>query len=599
MYISPSRSLSQEKIDDWTGDHHHFKELKTSICTGDYRLTAARKKELAAADLIIMTSEMLGSRARNFKSENNDFIKEVGTLVIDESHILAYQDRGPNMEAALMKFVEINPKARIILISATMPNVKEIAEWVSYSLTGRETHLLKSNWRPVPLTTHHESYWDGARSYQENERSKVKAALQIVEDNPNDKFLLFAHTKKTGELMKKELKLAGFDSEFHNADLSSDKRIEVENRFKTGDLPTIVATSTLAAGINMPSRRVVVLGVHRGLSEVSNLDIEQMGGRAGRPRYDKMGDAYILLPERHFDEWVVKLNTPQPIESQMLDNANGHHKILAFHIVSEIHHSNISNRDDVHNWYKKSLASFQSKELEEDVVDGVVELLLKCGAILEEDGRLKCTSIGIISSIFYYSPFDVANLKRGFTGVFNSNNENNDLWVSMALGNTDTHRNGIVSQADREEMSQYAGLIKRIFGEPYEPAVKAGYAYFNLMNGRTKMASLERNLQIDFPRVIEVLNALDNMSAKWNKRDFINTLGMRIAYGVEEHLIPLAQLPNIARVRSETLWNVGIKSPEDIIRNQEKAREVLKGTKMSVKEIDKLIEDASKKSMMK
>ena len=52
LYLSPLKALAQEKIDDWSSDDHHFKDLKISICTGYYRITEDRKKELADANLL-------------------------------------------------------------------------------------------------------------------------------------------------------------------------------------------------------------------------------------------------------------------------------------------------------------------------------------------------------------------------------------------------------------------------------------------------------------------------------------------------------------------------------------------------------------------
>ena len=195
MYLAPLKALAKEKIDDWTtseGDKkHHFSDLKLSICTGDYVLTPARRKELADANLILMTSEMLNSRCRNFKAEHNDFLKEIGTLVIDEGHLITVPGRGDHLEVGLMKFAKLAPNARIVLLSATMPNVDEIANWISYDLTGKDTYLLSSEYRPCPLAIHYESYYDVGR-YDEKEESKINATLSILEDHPKDKFLVLS-----------------------------------------------------------------------------------------------------------------------------------------------------------------------------------------------------------------------------------------------------------------------------------------------------------------------------------------------------------------------------------------------------------------------
>ena len=594
MYLAPLRALAQEKIDDWCDDSHHFVDQNLSICTGDYRLTAARKKELENSNLILMTSEMLNSRCRNFASEHNEWIEEVGTLVIDESHLLTVPGRGDHLEAGLMKFSHINPNARIIMLSATMPNCKEIAEWVSYTLTKRETHMLESTYRPCPLNVHYEQYCDSAFKYDAKEQEKINAAMLIIEDYPEDKFLVFVHTKRTGRMMAQQLKRHGIKCEYHNADVDLKNRVRIAEAFKSdADLRVIVATSTLAWGLNLPARRVVVLGVHRGLGLVDTYDIAQEVGRAGRPKFDKMGDAYVLLPESEFYEQKERIETPQRIVSQMLDDVGGRHKILAFHLVSEIHHGGIKTEEDVHNWFSRSLAAFQNQELEDEIVEGVLELLLKCGAIREEEGIYKCNAIGKIASMFYFSPFDIAALRRNFSAVFEAGSEDNDLWTSFALGNTDTNRTMIVSRAEREEMATYQGLLKQtlLLKDLHEPSVKAGFAYYQLLTGRVSdnLAGVARNFQMDFPRVSQVLNALDGMSSKWKKGDFFKKLSLRVIYGVRAELVYLCQIPNIGRVRAEKLFNAGLRNADDVYKNPDVAKRVLN---MKEETINKVLEDS-------
>ena len=145
-----------------------------------------------------MTSEMLSHRSRNYKSEQNDFLLKTGTIIIDESHLLTVPGRGDHLEVGLMKFTEINPNARLILLSATMPNVEEISEWVSYSLTKSvATFMLRSNFRPVPLSIHYESYDDSSNKYDVVELEKVNKAMEIVEWYKDDKFLSHFCSYKT------------------------------------------------------------------------------------------------------------------------------------------------------------------------------------------------------------------------------------------------------------------------------------------------------------------------------------------------------------------------------------------------------------------
>lgn len=572
MYLVPLKALAQEKIDDWTSPHHHFANAKVAICTGDYRLTEQRKKEIQDSDLIIMSMEMLNSRSRNYRSEQNDFLKSVQTLVIDESHSIGMKDRGPHLESGLMKFTEINPSARIVMLSATLPNVDDVGKWLS-RLNGKPTIVLESHNRPCPLHIHYVKYNDVSYSYDENERAKITAAINIVERHASDKFLLFVHTKRTGEMLTARLKEIGIRCEYHNADLAKEKRVAIERAFREDPkLRCIVATSGLAQGLNMPARRVVVLGVHRALTEVEPHEIFQAAGRAGRPQYDPQGDAYVLLPARGFEKQKARLEEPRPIESQI-----GQGKCLAFHLTSEVHHRNIQSLDDVHNWYERSFAYHQTRELDDEVVTEVMKGLTRCGAMIEQDGTYETTSIGTVASMFYYSPYDVADLARNWSRVFDCRKENNDLWISMALGNTDSLRGNIASISEKEEMNKYRYLLdetkceKTLSGSrPFtDGALKAGCCYYNLLKGANSaaLAATMRNLKMDFERLSEVLCAIDQMTGKWNQREYFRRLYLRILYGVEEEVVSLCCLRGVGKIKAKRLWDANLRSLEDIAKN--------------------------------
>ena len=104
----------------------------------------------------------------------------------------------------------------------------------------------------------------------------------------------------------------GVSAKFHNADLGLSERLEIENSFnkKRGGLRVLVSTSTLAWGRNLPARNVVILGVHRGIAEVDELDIIQMAGRAGRYGIDDAGFVYLICPDGSAPHW--KFPEPKP-----------------------------------------------------------------------------------------------------------------------------------------------------------------------------------------------------------------------------------------------------------------------------------------------
>ena len=142
-----------------------------------------------------------------------------------------------------------------------------------------------------------------------------KILLKVTVSAAEDKFLIFAHTKKTGEKMVQMLNAYKIDGEFHNADLTKEKRIELENKFRNDkNFKVIVATSTLAWGINAPARRVIILGIERATQRIEPYNITQMVGRSGRLGIDTQGDAYVLLPRTKFTEYKNYLQIPQLIK---------------------------------------------------------------------------------------------------------------------------------------------------------------------------------------------------------------------------------------------------------------------------------------------
>lgn len=579
IYLAPLRALAKEKIDDWTSDKSVFSGLNVAICTGDYRLTDARLKELENSDVIIMTSEMLSSRCRNMDSEKSEFIRSCGTIVVDESHLLTVPGRGDHLEVGLMKFSQMARDPRIVFLSATMPNVDEIANWIACSLVRKETYLICSDYRPCPLQIHYEEYESG-ETYDQTEDYKVSKVVDLVKEHSKDKFIVFVHSKATGERVLRYLEERGVKAEFHNANLDREKRQKVEGNFKHGDLRVLVATSTLAWGTNNPARRVIIAGVHRGTTEVENYDIIQMAGRAGRPGFDPRGDVHILLPDKSYEHHVERISEAKKIESQLLHSVGKEtprYKTLAFHLVSEIHHGNVSTKDDIHRWYERSLAYFQYEELDESIVDQTIDLLVEVGAVRELEGKYEATSVGKVSSIMYYSPFDVADLRRNFKYIFSSRNESNDFALSWALGNVDSIRSLFVSKSEKEEMESFSSRARKELGDQIDSVMKGSHAYYCLMNGMYlgSFASFATGLKMDFDRLVSVLNMLDSMAAKWNKSQFFKSLSMRISYGVRSELVDLCTVPEIGKARAEKLYAAGFRTAKDIHSNIEVARRIL------------------------
>lgn len=108
---------------------------------------------------------------------------------------------------------------------------------------------------------------------------------------------------------------------FHHAGLTMDEKREVEECFQRGWIRIIVATSTLAIGINTPASVVLFNSLRMGLRQLSHAEYLQMAGRAGRAGQDALGLSYVVTTRRQDEEDVINVmrGTPLPLKSAILD----------------------------------------------------------------------------------------------------------------------------------------------------------------------------------------------------------------------------------------------------------------------------------------
>jgi superfamily II RNA helicase len=254
IFLSPLKAVSQEKYEDWTNPEHDWSKLKISIVTGDYALTDKRVEELNNANIVIMTTEMLDSRTRRIMIEKNNWLLETGTIVQDEAHLLCMKGRGDKVESAIMRFTKQNPSCRVIFLSATMPNVDELARWLT-SLNGKKSELINSSYRPIQLDIHYERYDDYGK-YQTIEANKITRTLELAYSMylKKEQVLIFVHAKRTGQELLNALLEKGIpknEIDYHFSDLTLSQRNEISKNTKNKQIKILIATSGLAWGINI------------------------------------------------------------------------------------------------------------------------------------------------------------------------------------------------------------------------------------------------------------------------------------------------------------------------------------------------------------
>ena len=237
-YVSPYRSLCMEKFTKWEGDVH-FESGGVAMHTGDKRSSHAL---LRGAMLTATTCESFDSRTRSLKWQS--WLRELRCVVFDEAHTLGDPCRGMAVEAAMMRLTKCNPDCRLVLLSATMSNAKQVAEWVK-SLNRKLTKCFSSAWKPNTIRV---------EQFHVNGRDEtVDTVIERAVSDQGKKTIVFVHSKVLGKELTKRLRKQGVQTCFHNASVNRKKRQKIEKAFNdpTSGLDLLVSTSTLGAGVNI------------------------------------------------------------------------------------------------------------------------------------------------------------------------------------------------------------------------------------------------------------------------------------------------------------------------------------------------------------
>ena len=134
VYIVPLKALASEKFKEFRdlyGD-----KIKVRLSIGELQT----EKYNYDYELLIVTAEKLDSLIRHDKT----ILDNIGLVVADEIHLLNDEKRGPTLEVLLSIFKAKYPRIRIIGLSATIGNAKELAAWL-------KADLIEDEWRPVEL----------------------------------------------------------------------------------------------------------------------------------------------------------------------------------------------------------------------------------------------------------------------------------------------------------------------------------------------------------------------------------------------------------------------------------------------------------------
>ncbi len=312
LYLVPLRALAVQ-IADVLKERYTDKNVRVGLSTGDFHLVG---DDLEEYDIVVTTYERADSLLRHGAS----WLTELGTVVIDEIQNLSAKTRGARLESTVIRLRRINEDAQIVALSATVDTPDEVAEWLG-------CRLIESSERPVPLTCRVITTQDRVSSVREFVMGTVQGNGQVIVFNRTRREAEAEATRLASHVGRQltQGEKATLDNEidslehwnirlpievrpllhegvaYHHAGLDAPTRSFIEKMFERGLLRVICATTTLAAGMNLPARTVVLTNVSSPGDYGTPLSpnrVHQMLGRAGRPGRDRRGFGVILVGSR-------------------------------------------------------------------------------------------------------------------------------------------------------------------------------------------------------------------------------------------------------------------------------------------------------------
>jgi len=370
-------------------------------------------------------------------------------------------------------------------------------------------------------------------------------------------------------------------SAFHHAGLTNAQRKLVESAFKRGVLKCIVATPTLAAGINLPARTVIVRDVRRfdanlGYTSIPVLEVKQMCGRAGRPRFDSYGEA--ILVARDIDERSDLLERYLLGENETILSKLGTEPAMRSHVLALVATKAASSTDELERFFRRTFLAHQTDaHYLRDTIEGIVDYLGKEGMLAEED-LLRATMFGRMVSDLYIDPLSavvlrnaLARYRPGMTfGMLHAVCATPDMpllylrqtdsdWVEEFLGE---RRNEMLIEPP-DDLGDYelylaqvktAKLLHDWVSEMHENDIADSFA-LGPGDIRNKVDTAEW-LVHSSARLADLFNkdAVSDMTE----------LRTRTRYGIKSELLELVKLRGVGRVRARALFDRGYRTVEDL-----------------------------------
>lgn len=609
IYLSPLRALATEKFTEFKKLEKIplGKKIKVGISTGDFENI---EKNLEKSDVLVLTNEKMDSIIRH----GIEWVDEIGLVIADEVHLIGDESRGPTLEMILTKLKLLDNKPQIVGLSATITNSKELSEWL-------DCKLVENDWRPVPLT---EGVCDGGEVVMSNgtifevERSirgtPIDLGIQSVKEGgqslvfaetrtrskslatkASDAIFQFLKASETKELEKVSKRILANNEHtdlvktlatlvkkgvaFHHAGLNQNCRETIETEFRKGTIKLLSSTPTLAAGVNLPARRVVISNINRYNAKlganrpISVLEYKQLCGRAGRPQYDDYGESIIVGNgnTETLIEYYIN-GEPEPIISKITDDRS-----LRTHVLSVVVTNPGIKKEEILDFFLETLGGRQSrKPTIKFAIDISLRFLLTQYLLVKKGERYAATEFGKKTSMLYIDPLTAAYFRDAIENVTQSKlhtlgflhliSNCEEFFPKFSMRNKDYEIASVMIENHKSEM------LEPISEYDCSRSLLALQSWIS----ESSELSLSDSLGIesgDMHRMVETADwltyCLREISKHVERADLLEELAnlrKRILYGIREELLDLVKVKGIGRVRARTLYKNGIKNLDDLAK---------------------------------
>nr|XP_025967920.1 helicase POLQ-like isoform X2 [Dromaius novaehollandiae] len=617
-------------------------------------------------------------------------IDHLGLVVVDELHMLGEGSRGATLEMTLAKILYASKNTQIIGMSATLNNVGDLQKFL-------QADYYTNNFRPVELKEYIkiqdtiyevDSKAENGFTFSRLLSFKYSSNLEkadpdhiialVTEVIPKYSCLIFCPTKKNCENVAsmvckylnkefrahrekekqdliKNLKTIGngsicpvlkytipFGIAYHHSGLTNDERKSIEEAYSAGILCLLACTATLAAGVNLPARRVILRAPYVAREFLKKNQYKQMIGRAGRAGIDSAGESILIVQEK--DKQLVQDLVNSPLENCYSNLLPEFTKGIQSLLLSLVGLKIAVTLEEIYSFMCCTLLGVQQQLLSKEkslldiIKEGVKNLIengLLKGKISEKDHNSQSIlTITQLGKATYKGSIDLAycnalyrDLKKGLEGlVLESNlhllylatpydmiyNCNPDWMIYLRQFNQ--------LSAAEQKVADIVGvpesfITKKASGQAIRKNVDTGiinrlylsFVLYTLLKETNVWSVSEKfNMSRGYVQSLLtsaasfascVLHFCEELEEFWVYKALLTELTKQLTYCVKAELIPLMEVAGVLEARAKQLYNAGYKTlahlananPETLVKmiehlSRRQAKQIVSSAKMLLSE---------------